>query len=277
MKATFRIFLLIFFCSISLQSFSQSKIETSKRDLKKGTTRSSSNHNQSSSSSDDRDSTLGQQILQGVLKGIMYVTYYSTIGNYQVEDHLHNRVARYPYYNEQSGNYLRNDSSVNAKNHFRLDVDYHFLYSNRDLTGHHVTMNIRPFQYFYLQADLRALHEVNFNNTHSSLSLYHFNLCYDRIRFKDFNLGWKLGMCYVANDVKAGGFSGGLNAEAFIVKPFSLHVSKEWGAIHGVAVNEFELAGKYHIKRYHLLLGYQHLKIGSPKYDYISIGVGGHL
>ncbi|OQP60618.1 hypothetical protein A3860_32920 [Niastella vici] len=30
--------------------------------------------------------------------------------------------------------------------------------------------------------------------------------------------------------------------------------------------------GKFYIKRYNINLGYEHLKIGSPLYDYISLG-----
>jgi hypothetical protein len=84
-------------------------------------------------------------------------------------------------------------------------------------------------------------------------------------------------MCYIANDVNAGGFSFGLDAEAFIIKPISLYVSKQWGGINSVAVNQFEVGGKFHLKRYNINLGYEHLKIGSPLYDYISLGAGIHL
>lgn len=42
-------------------------------------------------------------------------------------------------------------------------------------------------------------------------------------------------------------------------------------------VNEFEFQGKYHIKRCFLSLGYEHLTIGTPTYDFISMGGGIYL
>ena len=84
-------------------------------------------------------------------------------------------------------------------------------------------------------------------------------------------------MCYIADNVNRGGFSFGLDAEAFVVKPVSLFVSKQWGSIHRIPVNEFEVGGKVYIKRYKIRAGYEHLKIGIPLYDYAFIGAGVRL
>jgi hypothetical protein len=97
------------------------------------------------------------------------------------------------------------------------------------------------------------------------------------LRFEKFNLGWKAGMCYIANDVNSGGFSFGLDGEAFLVNPVSIYASKQWGAIHHVPVNEFEIGAKVHLKRFNIHTGYEHLKIGSPLYDYVFAGVGVRL
>ena len=271
-----RVIFLFLLTFLSIQSFSQGKLDKSKEEVKKGTKKETNTGNQhsSSSSSTSEDESLGEIIMKGIAEVFLYITYYSTIGNYSTEKHLSNKVTKYPYYNKRSGNYESTDSGFHTKNHFRFDLDYQFLYSNKNLVGNHFKCNIRPFQYFYLQAEYHALTEHNNDSSHSKLSMFNFNFCYDRLRFEKFNLGWKLGMCYISNNVNAGGFSGGLDAEAFLIKPFSLCASKQWGAIHGVAVNEFELAGKYHLKRFKIQLGYEHLKIGSPVYNYIFLGAG---
>jgi hypothetical protein len=35
----------------------------------------------------------------------MYLTYYSIIGNYDIENHLHNNLSNYPYDSNLSGNF----------------------------------------------------------------------------------------------------------------------------------------------------------------------------
>lgn len=278
MKVFFNIIFLLFFTLVSCQSYSQGKIDKSKEEIKKGNKNGNYQKSQSTSSSkSDNERSIGDIIFGGIAQGILYLTYYSTIGDYKWEDHLHSNITKYPYYNDHSGNYESTDSAFHSKIHFRFDVDDQFLYSNRNLIGNHFKCNIRPFQYFYLQGQYHQLTEHNINNTYSNLSLFNINFCYDRLRFEKFNLGWKLGMCYISNNVNKGGFSFGLDAEAFFIKRISLYVSKQWGSINNVAVNEFEFAGKYHIKRYNIHLGYEHLRIGSPLYDYISLGAGVHL
>lgn len=273
--------ILLFFCTlVSLQSYSQGKIDKSKEEIKKGNRNANSQRGQSAPSSiaqSDDEKSIGDIIFGGIVQGFLYLTYFSTIGDYKREDHLHSNMTKYPYYNKQSGNYESTDSISHSKIHFRFDIDDQFLYSNKNLIGNHFKLNIRPFQYFYLQGQYHQLTEHNKNNTYSNLSLFNINLCYDRLRFEKFNLGWKLGMSYISNNVNRGGFSFGLDAEAFLIKCISLYVSKQWSSINHIPVNEFELTGKFHKKRYNIHLGYEHLKIDSPLYDYISLGAGVHL
>jgi hypothetical protein len=112
------------------------------------------------------------------------------------------------------------------------------------------------------------------NNKKQQLSLLNAALCYDRIRFEKFNLGWNAGICYIANDVNRAGFSAGLNAEAFVARPVSIYASKQWGSIHRVPVNQFEMGAKVYLQQFNIQAGYEHLKIGSPLYDYGFLGVG---
>jgi hypothetical protein len=277
MKLPLNTICLLFFTLVTLQCFSQGKIEQSKKEIKKGADKPKDPGSQpAKSSKSDNDKTIGEIFFEGVGKVFLYITYYTTIGSYKTEQHLHSKVTKYPYYNNQSGNYENPDTASHSKNHFRFDADYQFLYSNKNLTGNHFKCNIRPFQYFYVQAQYHQLTE-KVSNTQSNLSLFNFNLCYDRLRFEKFNLGWKAGMCYIADNVNMAGFSVGLDAEAFVVKPVSVYVSKQWGSIHRVAVNEFELGAKFHLKRLNIHAGYEHLKIGSPLYNYAFIGAGVRL
>lgn len=265
---------LVFTTVLSLQGFSQGKIEQSKQEIKQGGKKPDAPASQPAPTSKTEETkSIGETLFEGVAKVFLYITYYSTIGSYKTEPHLHSPVTAYPYYNKQSGNYEKPDTAVRKKNHFRFDAAYQFLYSNKDLTGNQFTINIRPFQYFYVQGQYHLLTE-KINNKKQNLSLFNASLCYDRIRFQKFNLGWNAGICYIADNVNRAGFSVGLNAEAFVAKPVSIYASKQWGSIHRVAVNQFEIGTKIHLQRFHILAGYEHVKIGSPVYDYGFAGVG---
>jgi hypothetical protein len=285
MRFYIRIIFIIILTTTANYCFSQEKIDKSKEELKKGgkresaqTEQSSKTSTSSSASSTSSGCSFANELGVGVFKVIFGAIYYSVIGNYETEKHLYSRVTKYPFYNKRSGNYESTDSGDYSKNRFRIDIDNGFLYSNKSLMGNHFKFNLRPVQYFYLQAQYHQLTEQNvFNKKYSNLSLFNFNFCYDRLRLEKFDLGWKLGVCSVANGVNKAGFSFGLNADIFLIKPISISVSKQWGNINGVRVNQFELNGKFHTKRCSINAGYEHFKIGSPVYDFISVGGGLYL
>ena len=281
MKNSIKIILLLMFFIISFDGFSQDKIEKSKNELKKNsksTDRHSRNHSRNSSGSLGGDDSFGNLIVRGIAEGFMFITYYTAIGNYGGEDHLHSNLTNYPYYNGISGNY-ENADSVSIKIKFlRFDLEDKLLYCNENLFGNHLKFKIRPFQYFYLQTDFIQLSEFNrIRRDYSNLSLFAFNLCYDRIRFERINFGWTLGLNYLGNDVQKTGFSYGLNGDLFIAKNFSLYSSMKWCSINDEHVNVFEVQWKYHLRKCFITLGYEHLKIGSPNYDFISAGGGIYL
>lgn len=270
-------FLLIFCFTIS---FGQNKIDKSKKELTakegvKNTSRPNSNSSSSKSSSNDGDSFFGEIAVDV----FMYATYgvfkYGVIGDYTNENHLQNSLTKFPFYNEKSGNYKGVESDSVKNNLMRFDLENSFIYSSNDLFGNHLKAKIRPFQYFYLQSDFHQLYEFDkIENTDSRLSLFHFNLGYDRIRFEKFNLGWTLGASYVGNEVKKAGFSYGLNAEYFMGNHISFIASGKWSKINMQSVNAFELQSKFHRKNYFFSLGFEHLKIATPTYNFISVGGG---
>jgi len=69
----------------------------------------------------------------------------------------------------------------------------------------------------------------------------------------------------------------GLNSDIFILKNFSVVSSMRWSFINANPVNEFELQGKYHRKNHFITVGYEHLKIGAPNFDFIAVGGGIYL
>lgn len=267
--------LLVVLLSLTLHcSFSQ-KIDKSKDELKSGN--SSNSSSSSSSSNSGRNSSVSNDFgLAGLfVEGLMYVSFYSTIGDYRSENHLYNTLSKYPYFDGESGNFQKENDSIEYENLMRFDVENHFLYSNNNSFGNHLKAKFRPFQYFYIQGDYRELIEKNaITNNYSNLSLFQFNVAYDRIRFKKFNLGWTLGATYVGNDVQKVGFSYGLHTDIFAIKNISFNSAMLWSKINSLPVNSFELRGKYHKKNYFFSIGYEHLKIASPNYNFVTLGTG---
>ncbi len=255
-------------------SFSQ-KVDKSKNELKSGSTSRSSSSSSSSSSGSNSASSDNFGLLGLLGEGFLLLTCYSTIGDYKHENHLYNSLSPYPYFDGESGNFQRDNDSTHYGNQMRFDVENHFLYSSNTSFGNHLKAKFRPFQYFYIQTDYRELIEKNsFTNSFSNLSMFQFNFAYDRIRFKKINLGWTLGATYIANDIQKVGFSFGLHTDIFVIKNTSFNSAMLWSSINGLPVNSFEIRGKYHKKNYFYALGYEHLKIASPNYNYITFGAG---
>ncbi|NNT70953.1 hypothetical protein HKT18_01875 [Flavobacterium sp. IMCC34852] len=262
----------------STVALSQSKVSQSKSELNSGSSNSGNSGSSSGSSSnrandDDDEVNIWVEITWGIFK-------YGFIGDYKNEDHLYNRLSDYPYHNKESGNYGNYGVQVakDSKNNFRFDLQNMLLYSDKDLYANHLKLKIRPFQYFYIQTDFRQILEKNKATTATDrLSLFHFNLGYDRIRLENFNLGWTIGTTYVGNEVKKAGFSFGLNTEIFMGNNLSLSAAAKWSAINSQPVHAYEFEAKYHVKRWFALLGYEHLKIASPTYNFISLGGGIYL
>lgn len=275
MKKIVCLSLLLLSCNIVL---SQSKVSQSKSELNSSSSSSGNSGNsgsgRSNSSSDDDDEvSIWVEITWGIFK-------YGFIGDYKHEDHLYSNLTDYPYYNKESGNYENYEvnEAENSKKNFRFDLQNNLLYSNKDLYANHLKLKIRPFQYFYVQTDFRQIFEIN-KATHATdrLSLFNFNLGYDRVRLENFNLGWTIGSTYVGNEVKKAGFSFGLNTEIFIGHNISLLAAAKWSTINSQPVHIYELEAKYHVKRGFVSLGYEHLKIASPTYNFVSLGGGIYL
>ena len=265
---------------ISISSFSQNKLDKSKSQLNSGSSNKNQSRTYSSSSSSSSNSksnySSDSNIFVNIFFNITFAVFkYGAIGDYKNENHLYSNLTPYPFYNGKSGNFESSDSVSVSKNKARFDIENSFVYSDNNLYGNHLKAKIRPFQYFYFQSDFHQLFEFNeIDNTNNRLSLYQFNLNYDRIRFEKFNFGWNLGASYVGNEVKKGGLSYGLNAECFMGNHISFLGSAKWSRINTLPVNSFELQSKFHRKNYFFSLGFEHLKIATPTYNFIALGGG---
>ncbi len=254
-------------------SVAQSRLERSKSDVKSSSNSGKSNSSSSSSarSSGGGDGTIAEAVVQVFSIGF----YYTCIGDYQHENHLYSRLTQHPFGENGLGNYEVADTVKQGKNRFRIDFDNKFLYSDSNLYGNHINLKIRPFQYFYVSTDYQALTEKNaFTNQKYHLSIFQFNFNYDRIRFHNFNLGWSMGATYLASDVQKSGFSGGLNAEYFFPKRFSIFATGKWSSVNHTPVNFLEMGARVHSKNYYFTLGFERMKIGTPVYNFMGIGGG---
>lgn len=257
----------------SFSTYSQ-KIEQSKKDLNKNntTTQSSSTSNSYDSNRSNYNSTSDNIFIDIFL----YLSYYALIGNHNLEGHLQNKLTPYPYADDNSGNYT--DSS-NSKN-FRLDIENSFLTeklsSNYSSFGNHFKLKARFKQYIYGQFDQISLFE-KYNGVSDNLSIYQFNLGYDRLRFKKFNFGFLLGATHVGSNVNKTGLNVGLHTDIFFVKNFSFDSTINWSNVNNATIRTFDIKGKFHKKNMLFILGFENMKIGKPTYSYLTTGFGLHL
>lgn len=271
-----RNYLFVFSFLLSYSSYGQSKIDKSKKELNGRNNSSRQNSNDGGRPSNSQNS--GTYFNNGDGDFWIYVipriVFFSFIGNHRYEPHLKYKLTDYPYYNGESGNYEDSDFSKN----FRLDIGDNLMYSSNTLYGNHLKVKIRPFQYFYLQSDMHQLFEKNnFDNTTDRLSVYSFNAGYDRIRLRKFNFGWTMGASYIGNEVKKGGFSFGLNTELFLSHSISVAAAAKWTLINGLPVNLYDIQTRFHKNRFFGSLGLEHMQIGTPNYNFVSLGGGIYL
>lgn len=281
MRVFFKVLVVWFLIFTTIPNLAQTKIDQSKEELKKGSevheAETYTNQNRPRKHRRTRDEA-ANPLTQLATDIFAYTTYFAIIGNYQIEDHLYNSVAPYPYAPGYTGNYKGYDSISQTVNRFRMDVSNQFLYNNKDLFANHLKVKIRPFQYFYLQTDYHQLMAFDKQtDSYDHLTLLHLNVHYDRLRFEKVNLGWHVGMNYVGNDVQKAGFNMGLNTEVFIGNNISMNLAGKWGWVNQTPIQVLECQAQYHISNTFISIGYEHLEIGSPDYDFAAIGFGVYL
>ena len=272
------------FCLFTVQVQAQDKIDKSKKALtesegvnynKQSTSQTSSSSASSSSDSAGLGESVGGAVVELLFKCTIGAVWYGLVGNYNNEDHLANDLTEYPFYEAEAGNYYNPKFGEGSVYVFRADVKDKFIYSSNDLLGNHLELKVRPFQYFYLKADYYQIYEFQkLAGTSDNLSLFYFNFAYDRLRFERFNLGWTLGASYVGSDVNRAGISFGANAEYFLKKNISFMAGAKWSFINNEPVHAYEFESRWHKKNYYITAGFEHLRIASPQYNFVTLGAG---
>jgi hypothetical protein len=113
--------LLTLFIALTLNSTFSQKIDKSKSELKSGNSSRSSNSSSSSSGSSSVRSSSNDFGIAGLLvEGFLYVSFYSTIGDYRNENHLYNSLSKYPYFDGESGNFRNDNDSIQYGNAMRF-------------------------------------------------------------------------------------------------------------------------------------------------------------
>lgn len=265
MKKVFPIFLLLLFLSFQV-SLSQNKIDRSKKELKAA---KEEPETKKRTTADDRK----EMPLVG--KVFMYITWgvfkYVVIGDYNSEEHLENYVNRHPFQEQTLGNY----TALKKERNFQFLVSENLLYSNSNLFANRLTLQYRPFSHFYFKTDFHQLFERNpIYHTQDQLSLFQFNLMYDRIRFQEFNFGWNIGLTYIGNDIKQAGLSLGIHFDTFLIKNISFSGDLNWSSMNSIPVNTYTFKGNYHFRKNVCSFGFEHLKIGTPQYNFVTLGIG---
>jgi hypothetical protein len=277
-KQKYIIPVLVVLCSsMSTSCYAQNKIDKSKKEL---TEKEAIKSNQSTSSSSRSSIDVDEAGPLVEILGYVFLGFfkYGMIGDYENENHLYNTLSSYPYCNQTIGNYKEVTADSLHQKFFRLDIKDHFLYSDKNLYGNHMTVKLRAAQYLHLQTDFFQVYEFQkIEKTSDCLALYYFNLGYDRIRAERFNFGWTLGASYVGGEIKKAGFSYGLHAEYFMNQKVSFGIDSKWSKISSQPVNSLGIDGKFHKKNYFIAIGYQYLKIATPTYNFVSLGGGIYL
>jgi len=217
--------------------------------------------------------TLGTYTLEGFLY-VVYGSYYVVIGPSDEKENKTGEVfiTNYPYNYSNKGNYTYNIEEDNSR--FRTEIKSRYLFGNRSLKGVHLTSSMRFLKRLELEMDYNQLWENSVNFGQDELAIYNMLLKYHRIRFEKIDFWWGVGVSHIAGDVNRYGFTYNLGSELFFVKPLSLEVSFNQTFVNTETVNKFNALLNCHIKRFKVIGGYEHLKIGTENFRMMTFGAG---
>ena len=265
MKKVLLIVLLIPFIS-----FSQGKLNKAKKNLNTKSTRTSSSgkrvvrNSSSSNSKTTNNSSLSEDL--GLYALVGKVLFWGTAGI--VVGGVHERdLNPYPYFYDNEGEYAAELSDAGRKQSLKLGTNYLF---NR-VGGIELNATYKPIPLIGIEASYIHFSEKNRTNT-DVLDITSVMVNYHRIREKHISLWWGLGVTYVGNKVSKAGFTYGLGAEIYPVKPISLHLSWKESFINESEVGVFKTQLKYHFKNKAIFAGYHHHQIAGEDISGPSVG-----
>lgn len=268
--------LFLIFITFSTVSYSQGKIDEAEDSLKRTEhTNNSGTETTYSDCSDDFENNFLADVVGGLFVQIFAYTAYGIAFESPFE--TNNKASgafltKHPYKTNNSGNYTydwNEDTEI-----FTTSISSRFIFETNRVYGNHLSVNMRFLKRLGLELDYLQLWEKNTNFGDNALAIYTTLAKYNRVRTERFDAWWGLGAAYIDGDVNAFGFTYGLGAEFFFVKPFSLESNFNQILVNNNTVNKFNALLNYHRKQYKFTGGYEHLKIGSIGFSNVTIGIG---
>jgi hypothetical protein len=274
MKNSILYFSLIFF--IGIAGFGQSKIERAEESIKeKGETKISSTKNSNSDNNSDPDGNFLTDAIGGLFVQMLAYTVYGIAIESPFEvDHQASsaQINKYPYQNLNEGNYTYEWNEYTPV--FRTSLSARYISENKRLKGSHLNIDMRFLKRFGLEFDYLQLWENNPNFGSDNLAIYTALAKYHRVRTEKFDAWWGLGTSYIDGAVNQFGFTYCLGGELFFAKPLSLEVNFNQSFINKETVNQFNSLLNYHFNQCKIIVGYEHLRIGTQNFSTATLGMG---
>ncbi|WP_147678322.1 hypothetical protein [Algibacter pacificus] len=272
---TIAIIFLLIFNSIS---YSQGKIKQAEDDLNEEksstTTPYTTNHKNLNNSNNYSDNFLSDIVGGLFIQLFAYTAYGVAIESPFEINHKASGayLTKHPYSNTNTGHYSY-DWNDNTEI-FTTTISNRLVYESNSVYGNHLNLDLRFLKRIELELDFLQLWEQNTNVPRNSLGIYTALVKYNRVRTERFNASWGLGAAYVAGNVNKLGFTYGLSAELFFVKPLSLESNFTETLVNSETINKFNGLLNYHKNQYKYILGYEHLQIGSVPFSNVTAGFG---
>ena len=266
MKRFYLITLMLFLTTSGI--YGQGKLEQAEEDLKSEKRHESSNNENYDSDDNVFISTLGEVFINLAFYSFLAI-FIESPGEFE---HLASSasITKYPYYDSNKGNFSYAwDGSITAS---RFTISTRYIYENARIDGNHLKMEVSFLKRLGLEFDYLQLWENNPSFGDNSLAMYNFLAKYKRVRTEQFDAWWGVGGTYIDGSVNDWGFTFGLGAELFIANPISIESNFKQTNINSASTNNFNALLNYHIKRYKVSGGYEHLKIGNQKFSMMSLG-----
>ncbi len=265
-------YIIMCFCIMGLMTngYSQSKIGKAENSVSRSSERSSSRDYDDDDS--DGDGFFVETFGGIIVEALMYMTYYTLIETPFETQYPASQapLTPYPYTNPKKGNYTF--SMDEAYSPFRAEITGRYISENKAMKGMNVTLDMRFLKRMGFEFDYHQLWERNFNFGNDQLAFYNLMAKYYRIRAEQIDAWWGVGTTYIDGNVDQFGFTYGLGTELFFANPLSLEVNFKQTFINSETVNKLNLMLNFHIKRYKVIGGYEHLKIGSQRFPTFTLG-----
>lgn len=233
---------------------------------------------ESSGSSDAEDavSTFADAaLLEAFVQLFMFVGQNVLIGEAQQTD-----LNIYPYYQLNAGEYMvltpaKKDSLTPPKeyNYKLSDLKANLNYfAGGSVNGVQAKVDFRMFYILGLEGSYNYFYEDVMNET-VNLDVASLMLNYYRVRTQYVTGWWGMGATYVGSGVDTFGFAYNLGFDVFPVDPFSFRLLWKQSFIASDSVDEFQLQGKYHLKRTSLYAGWHYNNIGGVDMGGFAVGI----